>query len=89
MTRYVSIHQAPSLDPSEVAAYAPDIKQGVNATFEQCFINLEKGYIVTVYEAETEEAVRQEFDRIGWPVDTVTEVDFAVNADGLNAIQSA
>lgn len=88
MTRFVSVHQAPALDPSEVSAYVPDIKQNTHATFEQCFINLEKGYIVTVYDAENEDAVRQEFDRIGWPVDTVTEVQFSVDADGLDAIPS-
>lgn len=89
MTRFVSIHQAPALDPDEVAAYVPDIKKNVHATFEQCFINLEQGYIVTVYEAENEQAVREEFDRIGWPVDTVTEVHFSVDAEGLDAIPTA
>lgn len=86
MTQYVSVHQAPSLDPVEVAAYVPEIKEGKHATFEQCFINLEQGFIVTVYEGESEEAVRQEFDRIGWPVDTVTEVHLAIDAAGLDSI---
>lgn len=89
MSRFVSVHQAPTLDPDEVAAYVPDIKQNVYAEFEQCYINLEKGYIVTVYEGESEDAVRQEFDRIGWPVDTVTEVHFSVDRDGLDAIPAA
>lgn len=89
MTQFVSVHQAPALDPSEVAAYVPDIQKNTYAQFEQCYINLEKGYIVTVYEGESEEAVRQEFDRIGWPVDTVTEVHFSVDREGLDAIPSA
>jgi hypothetical protein len=89
MARFVSVHQAPALDPSEVGAYVPDIKKNTHATFEQCFINLEKGYIVTVYEGEDEDAVRMEFDRIGWPVDTVTEVHFSLDAEGLDAIPDA
>ena len=89
MARFVSVHQAPALDPSEVGAYVPDIKKNEHATFEQCFINLEKGYIVTVYEGEDEDAVRMEFDRIGWPVDTVTEVHFSLDAEGLDAIPDA
>lgn len=89
MTVFISIHQAPALAPEEVASYVPEIKLNTYAEFQQCFINLEKGFIVTVYEAESEDAVRQEFDRIGWPVDTVTEVHFSVDAAGLAAIPDA
>ncbi|WP_372983739.1 nickel-binding protein [Microbacterium sp.] len=89
MTTYVSVHQAPSLAPEEVASYVPEIKQNTYAEFQQVFINLELGYIVTVYEADDEEAVRKEFDRIGWPVDTVTEVHFSVDAAGLDAVPNA
>ena len=89
MTTYVSVHQAPALAPEEVASYVPEIKLNTYAEFQQCFINLEQGYIVTVYEADSEDAVRQEFDRIGWPVDTVTEVHFSVDAAGLDAIPAA
>ncbi len=89
MTAYVSVHQAPPLAPEEVSSYVPEIKQNTYARFQQCFINMELGYIVTVYEAESEDALRQEFDRIGWPVDTVTEVHFSVDAAGLNAIPDA
>ncbi len=86
MTLFVSVHQAPALDPAEVAAYVPDIKRNTYAEFQQCFINLEKGFIVTLYEGEDEAAVRKEFDRIGWPVDSVNEVHFSVDKDGLAAI---
>lgn len=89
MTRFISTHQAPALDPSEVAAYVPDIKLNTHAQFEQCFINLDGGFIVTVYEAENEDALRQEFDRIGWPVETINEVQYAVNSEGLDAIPAA
>lgn len=86
MTTYVSVHQAPALAPEEVASYAPEIKQNTFAQFQHCFINLEQGYIVTVYQGDSEDAVRQEFDRIGWPVDTVTEVQFSLDAAGLAAM---
>lgn len=89
MTMYVSVHQSPALDPAEVASYVPDIKQNTYAEFQQCFINLEEGFIVTVYEGEDEAAVRNEFDRIGWPVDSVHEVHFSVDKEGLDAIPDA
>ena len=86
MTLYVSVHQSPALDPAEVAAYVPEIKLNTYAEFQQVWINLEKGFIVTLYEGDDEAAVRNEFDRIGWPVDSVNEVHFSVDKDGLAAI---
>lgn len=86
MTLFVSVHQAPALDPSEVGAYVPDIKQNTHAVFQQCYINLDRGFIVTVYDGESEAEVRKEFDRIGWPVDSVTEVQFALDKAGLDAM---
>jgi len=86
MPLFFSIHHAPPLDPDEVASYVGDIKKNTHATFQQCFINLEQGHIVTIYEGEDEAAVRNEFDRIGWPVDTVTEIHFSLDKEGLDAI---
>jgi hypothetical protein len=88
MTLYFSTHQAPALEPEEVAGYVPEIKKNTYAEFQQCFIDLEKGYIVTIYEAESEEALREEFGRIGWPVDSVNEISFSVDREGLDAIPS-
>ncbi|KRA24911.1 hypothetical protein ASD65_11085 [Microbacterium sp. Root61] len=86
MTLFISVHQAPALDPAEVAAYVPEIKLNTYAEFQQVWINLEKGSIVTLYEAADEAAVRKEFDRIGWPVDVVNEVHYTVDKAGLDAI---
>lgn len=86
MTLFVSVHQAPALDPAEVAAYVPDIKQNTHAEFRQCFIDLDNGFIVTLYESADEASVRREFDRIGWPVDSVHEVQYSIDKTALDAI---
>lgn len=88
MTLYVSTHQAPPLAPEEVASYVPDLKAPGFAEFRNAFINLEEGFIVTVYEGESADAVRQEFDRIGWPVDSTHEVQYAMDKAALDAIPS-
>ncbi|WP_063043412.1 nickel-binding protein [Nocardia pseudovaccinii] len=84
MSLFLSIHQAPGISEEEVAAYGPEVAKGVHATFRQLFANGDSGYIVTLYEADSEAAVRDEFERVGFPVDTVTEIDIEFGADQLN-----
>jgi len=83
MALFLSLHQAPGLSPEEVAGYAPDVAKGVHATFRQMYANLDTGYIVTVYEADSAAAVEQEFERVGFPFDSINEVDFTLSAAEL------
>jgi hypothetical protein len=83
---YLSIHRSPGLSEEEIAGYAPDVKAAVHAQFQQLFVNLDEGYIVTLYQGDSEEAVHAEFERIGWPWDTTTEIQFSLDAAGLDAI---
>ena len=83
MALFLSLHQAPGLSPEEVAGYAPDVAKGVHATFRQMYANLDTGYIVTVYEADSAAAVEREFERVGFPFDSINEVDFTLSAGEL------
>jgi hypothetical protein len=83
MALFVSLHQAPGLSPEEVAGYAPDVAKGVHATFRQMYANLDTGYIVTVYEADSAAAVEREFERVGFPFDSINEVDYTLSAAEL------
>ena len=83
MALFLSLHQAPGLSPEEVAGYAPDVAKGVHATFRQMYANLDTGYIVTLYEAGSAAAVEQEFERVGFPFDSINEVDFTLSAAQL------
>ncbi|WP_040691040.1 nickel-binding protein [Nocardia vinacea] len=83
MSLFLSIHQAPGISEEEVAAYGPEVAKGVHATFRHLFANGDSGYIVTLYEADSEAAVRDEFERVGFPVDTVTEIDIEFDAGQL------
>jgi len=47
------------------------------------YANLDTGYIVTVYEADSAAAVEQEFERVGFPFDSINEVDFTLSAAEL------
>ena len=83
MALFLSLHQAPGLSPEEVAGYGPEVAKGVHATFRQMYANLDSGYIVTVYEADSAAAVEQEFERVGFPFDSINEVDYTLSAAEL------
>jgi hypothetical protein len=80
---FLSLHQAPGLSAEEVAGYGPDVAKGVHATFRQMYANTDTGFIATLYEADNAAAVEQEFERVGFPFDSIHEVDYALSASEL------
>ena len=79
MALFVSLHQAPGLSQEEIAGYGPEVAKGVHATFRQLYVNTDTGFIVTVYEGDSAKAVEQEFERVGFPFDSINEVDIAIS----------
>lgn len=83
MALFLSLHQAPGLSSEEVAGYAPEVAKGVHATFRQMYANMDAGFIVTLYEADSAAAVEQEFERVGFPFDSINEIDLSISAADL------
>jgi hypothetical protein len=83
MALFVGLHQAPGLSPEEIAGYGPEVAAGVHATFKQLLVNTTDGFIVTLYEAAHRDDVEREFERVGFPFDSITEIDFMLDAEGL------
>jgi hypothetical protein len=83
MALFLSLHQAPGLSADEVAGYGPDVAKGVHATFRQLYANTDAGFIVTLYEADSAAAVEQEFERVGFPFDSINEIDLSMSAAEL------
>jgi Protein of unknown function (DUF4242) len=88
MPLFLSLHQAPGLSPEEIAGYGPEVAKGVHATFRQLYVNTDTGFIASVYEAESAAAVEQEFERVGFPFDSINEVDFTLSAEQLAGMLS-
>ncbi|MET7339202.1 nickel-binding protein [Nonomuraea sp. NPDC005650] len=86
MAIFLTLHQAPGLSSEEVAGYAPEVAQGVHATFRNLYVNFGSGFIATVYEAENRDAVEQEFERIGFPFEKIHEIDHTLDAEQVAAI---
>ena len=83
MALFLSLHQAPGLSPEEIAGYGPEVAKGVHATFRHLYVNTDTGFIATLYEADSAAAVEQEFERVGFPFDSITEIDYALSAAEL------
>ena len=86
MALFLSLHQAPGLSPEEIAGYGPDVAKGVHASFRQLYVNTDTGFIVSVYEAESAAAVEQEFERVGFPFDSINEIDYTLSAAELSRL---
>ena len=88
MALFLSLHQAPGLSPEEIAGYAPDVAKSVHATFRQLYVNTGTGFIATLYEADTAADVEQEFERVGFPFDSINELDYTLSAAELAGLLS-
>jgi len=86
MPRYLSIHRAPGLSREEFAANAAEVVESRHAKHVQTFANLIDGTIVNLYDAENEDMLVREFERLGWPHDEIHEVELSVTADELRAM---
>ncbi|MFE9322415.1 nickel-binding protein [Nocardia sp. NPDC052278] len=86
MPLFLSLHQAPGLSAEEVAGFGPEVAKGVHATFKRLEANTDTGFIVTLYEAADAASVEKEFERVGFPFDSITEIDLPLDEAGLSAL---
>jgi hypothetical protein len=49
----------------------------------QCYANLVDGVIVNLYDADNEQSVSRELERIGFPFDEIKQLQFQASADDL------
>jgi hypothetical protein len=89
MTRFVTIHRAPGLSRDELQGNARPVLEGVNAQFEQMWVDMFSGFIVTVYQAESQAALESEFERLGFPWDEVHAVQVQLDRSALEQMVAA
>ena len=83
MPRYLAIHHAPGVSQEDFQRSIPEVLKGKHATFVHTYVNLSNGTIVNIYDAESADALNREFERIGFPVDEIQEVQFGASAEDL------
>jgi hypothetical protein len=89
MPRYLVIHHAPGVTAEDFQRSVPAVLEGRFAAFVQCYANLVDGLVVNVYDAETEQAVARELERIGFPFDEIKELQFAASRAELQKMTGA
>jgi hypothetical protein len=89
MTQFVTIHRAPGLSREELQSNAGPVLQGVHARFEHMWVDMFRGYIVTVFDAENQAALESEFERLGFPWDEVHAVQVHLDRPALEQMVAA
>jgi hypothetical protein len=86
MPTFLTTHLSPGLSADEIANNAPDVAESKYATFRNLYVNMLSGFLVSIYDADSREALEREFERVGFPFEEVHEVHFALDAADLAAM---
>ncbi|WP_269744716.1 nickel-binding protein [Plesiocystis pacifica] len=73
----MTVHRAPGLLREQWVENASGVYAGEHARFVQAYVNLGSGFILTIYEAETAEALEEQFEELGLPFEEMHEVQFS------------
>jgi hypothetical protein len=74
MPTFVTVHRSPGLSPEEIQANGALVAESEYATFKHLYVDMFQGFLVSVYEGESQESVEREFERVGFPWDEIHEV---------------
>jgi len=89
MPKFISIHQAPGVSQEEFQMNAKAVAEGKYATPLQSFANLMEGFIVTYYEAASEDELVKEFERLGFPYQEIHEIQFMATGEDMKKMAGA
>jgi hypothetical protein len=86
MATYLTTHMAAGLSADELKANGAEVIESKYATFRNMYVNMLSGFLVTIYEADDPQALEREFERLGFPFESITEIHFALDSEGLRAM---
>jgi len=84
--QFISIHRAPGLSQEEFQQNAPDVLESKYAKSLHTYANVFEGFIVTLYEGESADAVVKEFERLGFPHDEIHEIQINMPREALEGM---
>lgn len=79
MPRFIVVHHAPGVSPEDFQKNVPAVVEGKYATFVQCYANMADGLVINIYDADSEQSVARELERIGFPFDEIKVQQFAAS----------
>jgi Protein of unknown function (DUF4242) len=77
MKKYMSLHRAPGLLPENWDDSSSGVYAAKRIRFVQSFVNLQVGFIFSVWEAPNSEALVEQFEEWGMPFEEIHEVQFS------------
>lgn len=77
MPQYMTIHRAPGLLKEQWVENAVGIYNAEGARFVQAYANLATGTIITIYEAENQATLEEQFEELGLPFEEINEVQLS------------
>lgn len=86
MATFLTTHSAPGLSAEEIANVGPDVAASKYATFRHLYVNMLSGFLVSIYEADDQDALEREMERVGFAFDQIHEIHYALDAAGLQAM---
>jgi hypothetical protein len=82
---FATIHRSPGLSREEIQANTVLVAESEYATFKQLYVDMFEGFLVTIYEGDSVEAVEAEFERVGFPWDEIHEIHVSLDDVALKA----
>ncbi|MEZ4296297.1 MAG: DUF4242 domain-containing protein [Polyangiaceae bacterium] len=88
MPKFMSVHRAPGLLQETWVENAQAIYKSTGAKFVQAYANLGTGFIFTIYEADSAEALVEQFEELGLPYEEMHEVQLSQSFDEMKGMLS-
>ncbi|MFO7562878.1 MAG: hypothetical protein R6X02_09575 [Enhygromyxa sp.] len=73
----MTIHRAPGMLKEQWVENSDAVYAGQHAKFEQAHVNLQTGFVFTIYTADSREKLIEQFEEIGLPFDEIHEIQFS------------
>lgn len=77
MPKFMSLHRAPGLLPENWDDNSVGVYHSKAVRMVQAYVNLSVGFIFTIWEAPSSDALSDQFEEWGLPVDEIHEVQFS------------
>ena len=83
MPQYMTVHRAPGLLRDQWVESSVEVQAGRHAAFKQAYVNLGSGFIFTIYEADNQEKLIEQFEELGFPYEEIHEIQFSQSFDEM------
>jgi hypothetical protein len=85
MQKYMSLHRAPGLLPENWDDNSMGVFAAKKIRFVQSYVNLGVGFIFSIWEAPSTDALIEQFEEWGMPYEEIHEVQFSQSLAEMEA----